>query len=426
MPTRRETLAAIATAGLTALFPRWAFAGVSALKERIKPSEKPLWLGFGIGAGANEISQRFQHISRLPQTVKDPSLPYLWITKEIGGDLVSKAGDLVDVDPNKIVDKQGAASLMAVLDYENVVAFPQIGENRQIANFFYMRVAGQGLVLGFDGNGWRLLSSYPFYIKRLSTYGTDLRPAIEKAYPEVLTAENNSFRSTFVELTQKFNRWREGFDTVFAKVVKVDIRPEATATFAKAGITDRFTIQSIGLAASASLCRGLAIPVVPFIETLALAGVTSQRFKDAAAIKKIRLPEGDDVDFRVEVVIISAEFKSSRNELRGWHDVSRSMVIGVTFKDQNDSVILKCACYGQDKDISANEAAVVPERHLERFDLIFTGVIDQLFQGILKRDEVMLGAIGAQDVGAKVPLAKSPALAKVLAKAERMRSIGSL
>jgi len=37
-----------------------------------------------------------------------------------------------------------------------------------------------------------------------------------------------------------------------------------------------------------------------------------------------------------------------------------------------------------------------------------------------------LGAIGAQDVVAKVPLAKSPALTKVLAKAERMRSIGSL
>jgi hypothetical protein len=422
--TRRETLAAVVVVGLTGFSARLALAGASALKERVKPSEKPLWMGFGIGAGANEVPQRFQHITRLPQTLKDGSAPYLWVTQAIGSDLANRAGDLVNVDPNKNATKN-STQLAAVLDYENVVSFPQIGTNRQTDNFFYMRVAGQGMVLGFDDNGWRLLSSYPFYIKRLSTYSTDLKPAIEKAYPEVLIAQQNSFRSTFVDLTLKFNRWREGYSSYFAKVVKVDIRPEAATTFAKAGITDRFTVQSIGLAASASLCRGLAMPVVPFSETRALAEFTS-RFADSPSIQKIRLPEGNDIDFRVEVVIISAEFKSWRNEQQGWHDVSRSMVIGVVFKDQNDAVILKCACYGQDKDISANEAAVVPERHLERFDLILTGVIDQLFYGMLNRDEAKLVAIGAQDVGAKVPLAKSPALALVLAKAERMRSIGSL
>ncbi len=420
MLARRDFLARMGVGAVIGLRPGLVWSGRSASGERTRPLTKPLWLGFGIGAGAGEIPVRFAHISKLPQTLQSGSTPYLWVTQAIDGDLRAKVSDLVEVDPAKNANK-GSSQLAAMLDYENVVNFPQISVKGLRENFFFMRLAGQGVVLGFDDGGWRLLSSFPFYIKRTGSYGSEgLLKAVQAAYPDVLSGASNSFRSTFVDLTGRFGRWREGFGNIFAKVSKVEIRPEVATVFAQTGIADRFTEQSLGLAASAALCRGLAIPVVPFRETRALADFTL-RFSDSAAIQNIRLPEGDAIDFRVEVVLIGATVKSWRNQQQGWHDVTRSLTIGVVFKDHNDQVLLKCACFDEDKDISADEKSVVPERHLERFDLIFTGVIDQLFAGMLNKDATMLDGIGARDVGAKLPLSKSPALATVLAKAEKVR-----
>lgn len=345
----------------------------------------PVWLGFGLNIGANAAAQRFPLSSALLPTQRSgrKTTFQLEINEAISQQLRS-LGDVVSF--KNTTDIGGDTLLGAVLDYENVLE-ARLGD----ASFMVMHLVGHGVLLNFDRNrGWSMRSSYPFPVTLLRESQGNTDSTAKQYLADAYLDPQNSFATSFAKTTKRLAPlWHEsangsGFNI---RVVDSSIHQDVSNKLKSWGIERNITPTWLGHLASAAICEGLDVPIVPFAETQSLGNYT-YKFSERLVAQNVRMPAENDIDLRLHVSLrnISREIKF-RNQFQRW-EATRIVVFDIKVKDDRNEEIFSTRMGYQDDqpDALAREEDNSPARDAHFFDMaIYRGLL-MLFSGIEKED----------------------------------------
>lgn len=350
---------------------------------------KPVWLSFGLN-GPAEGATRFPLTMALSNE-RTPNAPdfQLQVSRSIGEQLKA-AGDIAEF--RDAADFNSGVMLGAVLDYENVLS-ARVGA----ASFIVLHLVGHGVLMNFDRQrGWKMLSSFPFPVTLLrDSKGLDAQTEAPRYLLEAYAGGQNSFATSFAKMAKRLApRWKDTDRGFHARVMSSSIAPDVQAKLKTWGISKNVSETWFGHLASAAACEGLAIPVIPFVETQALGRFT-YKFSDRLTAQNVRLPDEADIDLRLHVnlrnIVRDVKF---RNQYQRW-EVARAVVMDVrALDDRNEEIVTLRMGYQDDQpDTIAKEEDLVPARDAHFFDMAIYRGLQTLFSAIDKRDQVQLAKV---------------------------------
>ncbi len=381
----------------------WADEGIGWMGQAVTPAApaisppaapvaallKPNWLSFGLN-GPAQGATRFPLTASLSQARVGRKGDFqMEVSQAIARQLKSD-GNLVEFRDS--ADINGGLLLGAVLDYENVLS-AKVGSS----SFIVMHLVGHGVLLNFDRTrGWKMMSSFPFPVTLLrETQGGNTAAEALKYLPDAYGGSQNSFATAFVQAAKRVApRWRDTERGFNVRVMSSTIHPEVQGKLAAWGIARNISQSWLGHLTSAALCEGLAIPVVPFVETQAL-GKFTYKFSEKLVAQNVRLPDENDIDLRLHVTLrnIGREVKF-RNQYQRW-EVMRMVVLDLKVLDDRNEEVLSLRMGYQDEvpDSLAAEQELVPARDAHFFDMAIYRGLTTLFTGIDKQDKALLAKV---------------------------------
>lgn len=354
---------------------------------------KPTWLGFGLNKPATSGQERY------PLTMAMMAAPRpgkkTGFQVEVNDAIVPQLRAVGDIVTFKDTNDFGEnLMLAAILDYENVLD-ARLGAS----SFIVMHLVGHGVLLNLDRTrGWSMRSSFPFPVTLLRE-SRGGNPALEarQYLAEAYTDGQNSFATSFAKAAKRLApRWRDsGAGRNFnIRVMSSAIHPDVQSKLNSWGIANNVNSTWLGHLASAAICEGLDVPVVPFEESHALSNYT-YTFSERLVAQNVRLPGEDDIDLRIHVTLrnIGREIKY-RSQLRRW-EVTRMVVIDVRIlDDRNDEIIAVRLGYQDDlSDALAREEDNSPARDAHFFDMAIYRGLQTLFGGIDRNDKTLLAKV---------------------------------
>ena len=356
-------------------------------------STKPTWLGFGLNRPADGGQDRFpltMAMLAVPRSGRQGSFQ-IDVNEAIVPQLKT-VGDLVTFkDTNDFGEN---VMLAAILDYENVLD-ARVGTSA----FIVMHLVGHGVLLNFDrARGWSMRSSFPFPVTLLrESRGGNATSEARQYLAEAYTGSQNSFATSFAKAVKRLSpRWKDsGSGHNFnIRVMSSTIHPEAQSKLSSWGIAKNVNSTWLGHLASAAICEGLDVPVVPYEESHALGNYT-YTFSERLVAQNVRLPGEDDIDIRIHATLrnIGREIKY-RSQLQRW-EVTRMVVIDLRIlDDRNEEIVALRLGYQDDQsDALAREEDNSAARDAHFFDMAIYRGLQTLFGGIDKNDKSLLAKV---------------------------------
>jgi len=148
------------------------------------------------------------------------------------------------------------------------------------------------------------------------------------------------------------------------------------------GIEKNISSTWLGHLASAAICEGLDVPVVPFAETQSL-GNSTYKFSDRLTAQNVRMPSEDDIDLRIHISLrnLARDIKY-RNQFERW-EATRMVVLDIKVKDDTNQDILTLRMGYQDEqpDALAREDDNSPARDAHFFDMAIYRGMSLFFPG---------------------------------------------
>ena len=386
---QRRDLIALGAGISLAGSPGWMLAAANPVASSVKPT----WLGFGLNKPAAGKDDRFPLTTAMfvaPRQGNKPSFQ-IQVNQAIIPQLKA-AGDIVTFKNSS--DFGDNLLLAAVLDYENVLE-ARLGST----SFMVLHLVGHGVLLNFDRTrGWSMQSSFPFPVTLLrESQGGNVQADAQQYLAEAFTDSKNSFSSSFAKTASRLApRWKEagaghGFNI---RIVSSTIHPEAQTKLTEWGIGKNVNATWLGHLASAAMCEGLEVPVVPYSENQALGNYT-YLFSERLVAQNVKLPEESDIDIRLHVSLrnVGREIKY-RSQLLRW-EAARMVVMNIRILDDSNEELVAVRLGYQDEraDALAREEDNSPARDAHFFDMAIYRGLQTLFAGIEKNDGAMLAKV---------------------------------
>ena len=401
IPRRRRLLALAAAGVLLQVAPPAARAG------RARPASPPVWLGAGINASAAATASGVLfpvlslHAQRNGLRLSD-ARALTWVTQRIAAAL--REDDSVGVrflSGSDSLQRDETTALSMVYDFEMVNALPTTMEDGSTFAHAYYLACATGLVSILDGNGyWRILGSFPFYLKQGLDGGRMDRAKVEawSTGAAVQVAEQfhagaaPSMKSIFVNRTRRFANWKDGYNDRFVRVMPVQFAAAAAQALQQLRIDRLLTPELVGVIASAELCSGLDISILPYTSTDALGRFQFQ-VSDYGNLPQ-QPPPASEISLNVRVTVDLVRREVTPVQRQGFVLVRRGIRIVVDFLDIDSKPIASVRAASVDTDRLFSIDDSMPAREFQFFESALEKAISNLFHGIRRRDKAQLAAVG--------------------------------
>lgn len=394
---RRTLLKAAAgcvlASGLPGFLP--AFAA-----DRSKPKSAPVWAGFGLNGGPAqaryELTRRYLQKKRGGVSISDTQA-FKFMNDALKEQLTKLTPQLVVFKPEV---KLGEDYLLGMAhDYEASTAIRRVDlKEPTIDGSIVTFLSGVGLILNYEkSSGWRIMSSFSFV-----TRDTRKIPDVSKASENAVDMLGDSYlvhATAFATFLSRFGKWNAGYSpNFFARVTSSKIGETAITQLQEYKLDQKFNADFLGFQASAAICDGLDIPLLPFKETDALANRYATKFSESLITQdKIIIP---DADLEFEVLLIKATKEKVPSRQQGIIYLKRRIIIGVRVFDktsgQPEKILQVVAGAPEDSDIIRYDQPDDdnPDRDFVFFDRLLYRTLSGLMKGIAKNDVEMITSLG--------------------------------
>lgn len=401
MSQRRQVLAALAGSALLPAIPTRAVAA------RAKPSTPPVWLGTGINASgaATSAGGLFPVLAGYAQgkgmRLTD-NQALTWVTQRISAAIrEDNPFGIRILSGSQSLQREETTALSMVYDFEMVNALPTTMEDGATFAHAYYLACATGLISILDSNGyWRILGAFPFYLKQALDGGRMDRAKVEgwSTGAAVQVAEQfhggaaPSIKSIFVNRTKRFANWKDGYSDKFVRVMPVQIAPAAAQALREFRIDRLLTPELVGVIASAELCSGLDIGVLPYVQTDALSRFQYQ-VADYGNLPQ-QPPPDDAIELRVRITVDLVRREVTPVQRQGFVQVRRGIRVVAEFLNFEGKPIasMRAASVDTDRLFSIDDST--PSRDFQFFESALEKAISNLFNGIRRRDKAMLASVG--------------------------------
>lgn len=394
---RRTLLKAAAgwvfASGLPGFLPAYA-------ADRSKPKSAPVWAGFGLNGGPAqaryELTRRYLQKKRGGVSISDTQA-FKFMNDALKEQLTKLTPQLVVFKPEV---KLGEDYLLGMAhDYEASTAIRRVDlKEPTIDGSIVTFLSGVGLILNYEkSSGWRIMSSFSFV-----TRDTRKIPDVSKASENAVDMLGDSYlvhATAFATFLSRFGKWNAGYSpNFFARVTSSKIGETATTQLQEYKLDQKFNADFLGFQASAAICDGLDIPLLPFKETDALANRYATKFSESLITQdKIVIP---DADLEFEVLLIKATKEKVPSRQQGIIYLKRRIIIGVRVFDktsgQPEKILQVVAGAPEDSDIIRYDQPDDdnPDRDFVFFDRLLYRTLSGLMKGIAKNDAEMITSLG--------------------------------
>ena len=365
--------------------------------RRRPAASAPVWTGFGLNGSAGQA--RFDltraHVERVSRgrSLTDAAA-FDWLREPLAAQLRAQNPQRVQFR-NSI--EFGESLLVGFAhDYEAAVG-ARVEKDGENANTVFVFMSGVGMILGHDGNTWRVVTSFPFMF-RFERIERDLSNVRAKAVT-MMGEAYKGYAKSFVHFLGQFDHWERGFSNYFARVTRASIHPDAIAKLTQMRIHQTLTSEMLGFATSASISEHLDIPLLPFQENDALAKRYAVKFTDD--LKAQAFADLPDTDLRIEIVLRDVDKKVIPNMQKGITIIRRQVVLNFRVFDAFDPPGSKpflqafaAADPGDDKIPFGSTEDDTPDRDFVFFDRQLTRTLSFLLKGIATKDPDLLAKAG--------------------------------
>jgi len=205
--------------------------------------------------------------------------------------------------------------------------------------------------------------------------------------------------TAFATFLGRFGKWNAGYSpNFFARVTSSKIGETAIVQLQEYKLDQKFNADFLGFQASAAICDGLDIPLLPFKETDALANRYATKFSESLITQdKIVIP---DADLEFEVLLIKATKEKVPSRQQGIIYLKRRIIIGVRVYDktsgQPEKILQVVAGAPEDSDIIRYDQPEDdnPDRDFVFFDRLLYRTLSGLMKGIAKNDAETITSLG--------------------------------
>lgn len=427
MVHRRQILSLLGAASIGV----W-FRPQEALAKRTKPIDAPIWLGVGVNAShsATKEGGLFPVLSLQAQKaglrLEEPR-SLTWLSQRISAAIrEDNSVGIKILTGSQSLQRDQTTALSMVYDFEIVNALPTTMEDGVTYAIGYYTCCATGLVSILDGNGfWRILGSFPFYLKQQLDGGKMDRGRVEAwstgAAAQVAdrfhSGPSPSIKSIFVNKTKRFANWKDGYNEQFVRVMPVQFTPSVTQALQQFRIEKLFTAELVGVIASAELCSGLDVGVLPYTQTDALNRFQFQ-VADYGNLPQ-QPPTPDQVSMKVKVIVDFVGREVTPVQRQGFVHVRRGVRVTVDFLDIDGKTLASLRAGSVDADRLFSIEDSTPSRDFQFFASAMETAISKLFRGIYGPDKGPDRAVLAS-VGVNIDQVK-PQLDVLLRVAGRLR-----
>ncbi len=383
----------VVASGLPGFLPAYA-------ADRTKPKSAPVWAGFGLNGGPAqaryELTRRYLQKKRGGISISDTQA-FKFMNDALKEQITKLAPQLVVFKPEV---KLGEDYLVGMAhDYEASTAIRRVDlKEPTIDGSIVTFLAGVGLILNYEkSSGWRIISSFSFV-----TRDTRKIPDVSKASENAVDMLGDSYlvhATAFATFLSRFGKWNAGYSpNFFARVTISKVSEGALAQLQEYKLDQKFNADFLGFQASAAICDGLDIPMLPFKENDALANRYATKFSESLITQdKIAIP---DADLEFEVVLIKATKEKVPSRQQGIIYLKRRIIIGVRVFDktsgQPEKLLQVVAGAPEDSDIIRYDQPDDdnPDRDFVFFDRLLYRTLSGLMKGIAKNDAEAITSLG--------------------------------
>lgn len=383
----------VVASGLPGFLPAYA-------ADRTKPKSAPVWAGFGLNGGPAqaryELTRRYLQKKRGGISISDTQA-FKFMNDALKEQITKLAPQLVVFKPEV---KLGEDYLVGMAhDYEASTAIRRVDlKEPTIDGSIVTFLAGVGLILNYEKNsGWRIISSFSFV-----TRDTRKIPDVSKASENAVDMLGDSYlvhATAFATFLSRFGKWNAGYSpNFFARVTISKVSEGALAQLQEYKLDQKFNADFLGFQASAAICDGLDIPMLPFKENDALANRYATKFSESLITQdRIAIP---DADLEFEVVLIKATKEKVPSRQQGIIYLKRRIIIGVRVFDktsgQPEKLLQVVAGAPEDSDIIRYDQPDDdnPDRDFVFFDRLLYRTLSGLMKGIAKNDAEVITSLG--------------------------------
>ena len=383
----------VVASGLPGLLPAYA-------ADRSKPKSAPVWAGFGLNGGPAQarydLTRRYLQKKRGGVSLNDIQA-FKFMNDALKEQLTKLTPQLVVFKPEV---KLGEDYLLGMAhDYEASTAIRRVDlKEPTIDGSIVTFLSGVGLILNYEkSSGWRIMSSFSFV-----TRDTRKIPDVSKASENAVDMLGDSYlvhATAFATFLSRFGKWNAGYSpNFFARVTSSKIGETATLQLQEYKLDQKFNADFLGFQASAAICDGLDIPLLPFKETDALANRYATKFSESLITQdKIIIP---DADLEFEVLLIKATKEKVPSRQQGIIYLKRRIIIGVRVFDktsgQPEKILQVIAGAPEDSDIIRYDQPDDDnaDRDFVFFDRLLYRTLSGLMKGIAKNDAETITSLG--------------------------------
>ncbi len=383
----------VVASGMPGFLPAYA-------ADRTKPKSAPVWAGFGLNGGPAqaryELTRRYLQKKRGGISISDTQA-FKFMNDALKEQITKLAPQLVVFKPEV---KLGEDYLVGMAhDYEASTAIRRVDlKEPTIDGSIVTFLAGVGLILNYEkSSGWRIISSFSFV-----TRDTRKIPDVSKASENAVDMLGDSYlvhATAFATFLSRFGKWNAGYSpNFFARVTISKVSEGALAQLQEYKLDQKFNADFLGFQASAAICDGLDIPMLPFKENDALANRYATKFSESLITQdKIAIP---DADLEFEVVLIKATKEKVPSRQQGIIYLKRRIIIGVRVFDktsgQPEKLLQVVAGAPEDSDIIRYDQPDDdnPDRDFVFFDRLLYRTLSGLMKGIAKNDAEAITSLG--------------------------------
>ncbi len=383
----------VVASGMPGFLPAYA-------ADRTKPKSAPVWAGFGLNGGPAqaryELTRRYLQKKRGGISISDTQA-FKFMNDALKEQITKLAPQLVVFKPEV---KLGEDYLVGMAhDYEASTAIRRVDlKEPTIDGSIVTFLAGVGLILNYEkSSGWRIISSFSF-VTRDTRKIPDVSTASENAV-DMLGDSYLVHATAFATFLSRFGKWNAGYSpNFFARVTISKVSEGALAQLQEYKLDQKFNADFLGFQASAAICDGLDIPMLPFKENDALANRYATKFSESLITQdKIAIP---DADLEFEVVLIKATKEKVPSRQQGIIYLKRRIIIGVRVFDktsgQPEKLLQVVAGAPEDSDIIRYDQPDDdnPDRDFVFFDRLLYRTLSGLMKGIAKNDAEAITSLG--------------------------------
>lgn len=427
MVHRRQILSLLGAVSVSA-----GFRPQEALAKRARPIVAPIWLGVGINAShsATKAGGLFPVLALHAQKAGlhlEERRSLTWMTQRIAAAILEDNRLGIEIlTGSQSFERDQTTALSMVYDFEIVNALPTTMEDGVTYAIGYYTCCATGLISILDGNGfWRILASFPFYLRQQLDGGKMDRGRVEawstgaaaQVADQFHSGPSPSIKSIFVNKTKRFANWKDGYNDQFVRVMPVQFTPSATQALQQFRIEKLFTPELVGVIASAEVCSGLDVGVLPYTQTDALNRFQFQ-VPDHGNLPQ-QPPPPDQVSLKVIVTVDFVGREVAPVQRQGFVHVRRGVRVTLDFLDIDGKTLASLRAGSVDADRLFSMEDFTPSRDFQFFASAMETAISKLFRGIYSPDKGPDKAVLAS-VGVNIDQVK-PQLDVLLKVAGRLR-----